>query len=73
MISLQISTLGLSSTKVGRVLHYGDPKIDEEIFISPYDSKTITIEQITEMQNALDRRKRQEILRREYNHKKESN
>ena len=44
MISLQISTLGSSSTKVAKVLHYGDLELDEEIVIPPYDSKTITIE-----------------------------
>ena len=63
---LKISTRGSSSTKVTRVLHYGDPKLDEEIVIPSYDSKTISIEQITKMQEALNRRKRQEILRKEY-------
>ena len=58
---------------VTRVLHYGDPELDEEIVIPSYDSKTISIEHITEMQNALDRRKRKEILRKEYKHKKALN
>ena len=49
-----------------KVLHYGDPKLDEEIVIPSYDSKKINMEQITKMQEALDRRKRQEILRKEY-------
>ena len=46
---LQIYVPGSSSTKVTRVLHYGDPELDEEIVIPSYDSKTISIEQINEM------------------------
>ena len=49
MISLQVQKIGLSSTKVTRILHYGDPKLDEEIFIPSYDSNTLTIEKITKM------------------------
>ena len=62
-MTLLISTPGLSSTKVARVLHYGDPELDEEIVTPSYESKTINI---TQMQEALNRRKRQEILRKEY-------
>ena len=58
MITMQVQTLGSSSKKVAMILHYGDLELDEEIVIPPYDSKTITIEQISEMQNALDRRQR---------------
>lgn len=70
MIPLQISTPGSSSTKVTRVLHYGDSELDEEIVIPSYDLKTISIEHIIEMQDALNRRKRQEMLRKEYKQKK---
>lgn len=70
MISLQVKTLGSSSTKVARILHYRDPKL---IVIPSYDSSSLIIEKITEMQNALNRRKRSEILRREYKHKKALN
>ena len=65
-ILLKISTLGSSSTKMKRVLHYGDPKLDEEIVIPSYDSKIKFIEKIIEMQEALNKRKRQEILKKEY-------
>ena len=50
-----------------------DPKLDEGIIIPSYESSTLTIEKITEMQNALDRRKRQEILRKENKHKQALN
>ena len=43
-IPLQISAPGSSSTKVARVLHYGDPALDEEIFIPRYDYKTMSID-----------------------------
>lgn len=66
VMPLQIFAPSSSSTKVTRVLHYGDPKLDEEIVIPSYDLKTINIEQITTMQEALNRRKRQEILRKDY-------
>ena len=55
-ISLQLQTLGSSSTKVERILNYGDIKLDEDIIILSYEFNTITIEKITKMQNALDRR-----------------
>ena len=59
VIPLQISTPCSSSTKVSRVLHYGNLDLDEEIVIPTYESKAITIEQIIEMQDALNRRRRQ--------------
>ena len=59
---LQMSTPGSSSKRVARILHYGDPELDEEIVIPSYDMKTISLEQIIEMQDALTRRKRREIL-----------
>ena len=44
---LQMSAPGSSSTRVTRILHYGDPELDEEIVIPSYDMKTISLEQIT--------------------------
>ena len=45
IVPLKISALGSSSTKVTRVLHYGDPELDEEIVILSYDSKTMNLDQ----------------------------
>ena len=66
---LQISAPRLSSTRVERVLHYGDPALDEDIIIPKYDYDNITLEQINLMQEALERKKKQEILRNEYKQK----
>lgn len=68
-IPFQIVALGLSSTKVARVLHYGDPTLDKEIVIPNYKLRTMNLQQINEVQEALERRKRQEILRNEYRQK----
>ena len=68
MISLQVQTPSLTSTKVAMILHYGDLELDEEIVIPSYESNTLTIEKINEIQGALDRRKRQEVLRKEFKH-----
>ena len=65
-IPLQISAWGSSSTKVARVLHYGDPTLYEEIVIPKFDYATITLEKINIMQEKLERKKKQEILRNEY-------
>ena len=53
---LQIYALGLSSTRVVRVLHYGDPTLDEEIVIPKYDYDNITLEQINLMQESLEKK-----------------
>ena len=50
IVPLKISAPGSSSTKVTRVLHYGDPELDEEIVIPNYDSKKMNLEQIYEVQ-----------------------
>ena len=65
-VPLQISRPSSSSTRVVRVLHYGDPTLDEEIVIPRYDYTTMTIDQINEVQEALERKKKQEVLRNEY-------
>ena len=66
---LQMSTLGSSSKRVERVLHYGDPTLDEDIVIPKYDYDNITLEKINLIQEALERKKKQEILRNEYKQK----
>ena len=52
---LQISTLGSSSTRVARVIQYGDLALDEDIVIPKYDYDNITLEKINIMQEALER------------------
>ena len=49
-ISLEILAPSSSSTKVARVLHYGDPTLDEEIVIPKYDYATMNIDQINKVQ-----------------------
>ena len=70
VMPLQIFALDLSSPKVESVLHYGDPTLDEEIIIPKYDYATITLEHINIMQEALERKKKHDILRNEYKKKK---
>ena len=55
---MQISAPGLSSTMVARVIHYGDPALDEEIVIPRYEYKTMSIDQINEVQEELERKKK---------------
>ena len=38
--------LSPSSSKVEKVIHYGDVSLDEEIFIPKYDYDTMKLEQI---------------------------
>jgi hypothetical protein len=65
-VPLQISRPSSSSTRVARVLHYGVPTLDEEIVIPRYDYTTMTIDQINEVQEALEKKKKQEVLKNEY-------
>ena len=51
---------------VAKVLHYGDALLDEEIVIPKYEYATMTLEHINIMQEALERKKNQEILKKEY-------
>ena len=69
MLALHVKTLGSSSTRVARTIHYGIPKLDEEIQISYYDSSTLTEEKMNEIQSALDKIRRQETMRKEYKYK----
>ena len=73
MLALQASTLGLSSTRVARIIHYDIPELDEEIQIPYYDSSTLTKEKMNEIQSALDKRRRQEAMRKEYKYKEAMN
>ena len=66
VVPLQISTLGSSSSKVSKVIHYGDVILDEEIVIPKYDYATITLKQTGIIQQALEKKKNQEILKKEY-------
>ena len=66
MLALQVRTPGLSSTRVAKTIHYGIPKLDEEINIPYYHSSTLTEEKMNEIQSALDKRRRQETMRKKY-------
>ena len=44
IVPLKTSALGSISVKVARVLHYGDPILDEEIVIPSYDSRKMNLE-----------------------------
>ena len=72
-LALQVSTPGSSSKRVARTIHYGIPKLDEEIKIPYYDSSTLTEEKMNEIQGALDKRRRQEALRKDYKYQQAMN
>ena len=65
MLALQVRILGSSSTRVAMTIHYGIHELDEEIHIPYYDSSTLTEEKMNEIQSALDKRRRQEAMRKE--------
>ena len=73
MLALQVRTPGSSSTRVVRTIHYGIPELDEEIKIPYYESNTLTEENMNEIQSVLDRRRRQETLRKEYKYRQAMN
>ena len=54
-IPLQISTPGLSYSKVAKLIRYGDAFLDEEIVIPHFDSATMTLEDINVLQAAMER------------------
>ena len=56
-IPLQISTLGLTHSKVAKVFHYGYAFLDENIVIPHFDSPTMTLEDINVLQVAIEGRK----------------
>ena len=65
-IPLQILVLSPISSKIDKVIHYGDISLDEEIFIPKYDYDTMTLEQIDILQQAIEKKKHQEMLRRKH-------
>lgn len=71
MLALQITTPGLSSTKIARTIHYGIPELHEEIKIPYYESNTLIKEKMNEIESALDKRRRQVAMRKEYKYRKE--
>ena len=73
MLALQVRTSGLSFARVARTIHYGIPELDEEIQISYYDSSTLTKEKMNEIQSALDKRRRQEAIRKDYKYNQAMN
>ena len=62
--------LSPSSSKVEEVITYGDVSLDEEIIFPKYDYASIIIEPMGILQEALARKKHQELLRREHRQKK---
>ena len=68
-LALQVSIPSSSSTRVARTIYYGIPELDEEIKIPYYDSNTLTKEKINEIQSALEKKKRQEAMRKDYKYK----
>ena len=72
-LALQVSTPSSSSTRVARTIHYGIPKLDEEIKIPYYDSNTLTKEKMNEIQSALNKKRRQEAMRKYYKYKQAMN
>ena len=57
VVPLQISTPGSSQSKFAKVLHYGDPFLDENIIITQFDSATMTLDDLNTLQAAIKRRK----------------
>ena len=61
-----MSTPRLGSSKFTKLIHYGDAFLDEEIVIPQFDFATTSLEDINLMQAALEKKKKQEILMKEY-------
>ena len=72
-MTLHVNTPSSSSTRVAKTIHYGIPKLDEEIKIPYYDSSTLIEEKMNEIQSALDKRRRQEAMRKDHKYKQEMN
>ncbi len=68
-MQLQVVTPSSSSSKLAKVLHYGDTFLDEEIVIPHFDFATMCLEDINQMQAILEKKKKQELLRKEYKQK----
>ena len=72
-LALQVSTPRSSSKRVARTIHYGILELYEEIQIPYYDSSTLTEEKTNEIQSALDKRRRQEAMRKDHKYKQAMN
>ena len=57
IVPLQISTLGSSQSKVAKVLHYGDPFLNENIIIPHFESATMTLDDLNKLQATIDRKR----------------
>lgn len=62
----QFSMLSPSSSKGEEVITYGDVSLDEEIIFPKFDLVVITIKKMGILQEALARKKHQDLLRREH-------
>ena len=58
--------MSTSTPKSGETTSFKDMSLDEVIFLLQYDPTTIKIEEMAILQEALQRKSRQEILRREH-------
>ena len=65
VVPLQISTPGSSASRLAKVAHYGDTFLDKEILIPQFNFATMTLEDINMTQVALEKKKQQEIMRKE--------
>ena len=63
---LQSSRPSSNTSKVGEGTSYGDVNLDEVIELPKFDLATITIEEMSILQEALARKKHQELLKREH-------
>jgi hypothetical protein len=66
---IQVMTPGSSSSKLAKVIHYGDAFLDEDIVIPQFSFATMSLEDINHMQAILEKKKKQELLRKEYKQK----
>ena len=55
-----------NTSRIGEGTSYGDVKLDEVIELPKFDLATITIEEMSILQEALAKKKNQELLRREH-------
>ena len=70
-IPLQSSSMSPSTSKVDEVTSFGDVNLAKVIELPKFDLATITIEQMSILQDALAKKKNQELLRREHRQKQD--
>ena len=61
-----MTTLGSSASIFAKVTHYGDAFLDEDIVIPQFNFATMSLKDINLMQATLEKKKQQEILKKEY-------